>query len=200
MKKQTMHTSHVYRTFESTNRYAIEIAIDNYNDIFNEWDPAPFKRRSLNPELQYFIDECSNDISIRHPLAIVFYMPRSEHTPEKEAICIDGIRTHFAYMKHVLDKDEREVMVNVLRNTAIGILLLCLAFAIESQQYDFFAIKIVTEGFFIGGWVFIWEALATIGFKNSDMRYRQRELARLLDAPIVFKKEQLPEQSALTTT
>ncbi len=200
MKKHIIHTAHVYRKHENTDRFAIEVAIDNYNDVFNEWDPAPFKRRSLNPELQYFLEECSNDISIKYPLAIVFYMPSIEHVSEKETFCIDGIHTHFAFMLHVLEKDQRDIMVNVCKNAAIGIVILCSAVIFDAQPIKSFFLQVLGQGLFIGGWVFIWEALATVGFRNSDLLYKKKELKRFLDAPVVFKNEHLPEQFTKSTT
>ncbi|MBP6889434.1 MAG: hypothetical protein KBC19_02465 [Candidatus Moranbacteria bacterium] len=41
----------------------------------------------------------------------------------------------------------------------------------------------------IGGWVFIWEALATIGFKNQALNHTLKEWRRFLETPIVFKQE-----------
>ena len=32
--------SEIYKIDESTDRYMIEIALDQYTDIFNEWDPS----------------------------------------------------------------------------------------------------------------------------------------------------------------
>lgn len=194
MGNQNVQTAHVYRSYEETNRFAIEVAIADYNEIFNEWDPAPFKRRGLNPELQYFLDECSNDISIRHPLAIVFYIPSAELDPKKEEFCLTGIRNHFAFKMHVLNKEQREVMLGVLKNTLIGILFLCTAIIFDSFTIENLFLRLLREGLFIGGWVFIWEALATVGFKNRELKHTIKECERFLDAPIVFKNEQLPEQ------
>lgn len=192
--QKSIRTAHVYRTFEGTDRFAIEVALVDYNEIFNEWDPAPFKRRGLNPELQYFLEECSHDISIRHPLAVVFYMPSTELNPKKEEICLTGIRNHFAFKMHILDKEHRTIMLGVLKNTLIGILFLFLAITFDSLLVENLFLRLLHEGLFIGGWVFIWEALATVSFKNRELRHSIKECERFLDAPIVFKNEQLPEQ------
>ncbi len=193
MKVSTVHTAHMYRMYEGTNRFAIEIAVDDYNDIFNEWDPAPFSRRDLDPELQIFLEECSRDISLQHPLAIVFYMPKDEHNMEDENACIAGIRNYFAFKIHVFEKKRNEVMVGVLRNLSIGVAILCIAIVFEAQFSERVFLQVFREGLFIGGWVFIWEALATIGFKNRALKHTMKEYVRFFDAPVVFKNEPLPK-------
>lgn len=193
MHNPQVQTAHVYSKFEETNRYAIEAAVDNYEDIFNEWDPAPFKRRDLNPALQTFLEECSRDISIQHPLAIVFSMPSLEHNMSKEAVCIEGIKNQFAFKVHVLEKEKAEVMYGMMRNFLIGVTFLCVAVISESQFPDEFFLNVLVQGFFIGGWVFIWEALSIIGFKNQALKHKIQEWKRFLDAPIVFRNETVSE-------
>ncbi len=188
-------TAHAYPAFEETNRYAIEIAVNNYDDIFNEWDRAPFERRGLDPELQCFLEECSRDIALAHPLAIVFYMPTSEHDTKKETLCAAGIRNQFALKIHVLNKELHGVMIGVLRNFLIGISFLFISFLYAETLNTTLSLQVLGAGLSIGGWVFIWEALATIGFKNRLLHHTIKEWGRFLDAPIVFKKEPLPEQS-----
>jgi len=41
----------IYEKDEATNSFVISVTIDNYADIFNELDPAPFRKRDLNQEL-----------------------------------------------------------------------------------------------------------------------------------------------------
>lgn len=197
MKDSTIHTAHIYRMYEDTGRYAIEVAVDDYDDIFNEWDPAPFKRRDLDPELQCFLEECSRDIALKHPLAVVFYMPSTEHNSEKESLCIAGIKNHFALKIHVLEKKQNRVFHEVVRNMVIGIFILSFAVIFDAYPTQNLLFKILGQGLFIGGWVFIWEAIATIGFKNSSLQSKIKEWRRFLEAPIVFKKEPFPESTSV---
>ena len=37
--------SRLYDRNEATGAYIIKVAVDHYADFFNEWDPAPFRRR-----------------------------------------------------------------------------------------------------------------------------------------------------------
>jgi hypothetical protein len=190
MRLREVLTTHIYRKYEDTDRYEIDVAINDYTDIFNEWDPAPFRRRDLHPDLQDFLEECSREITIKHPLAIVFYMPSARHSSEKEEICITGMRTHFAFNAHVLRKERKAMIRGVIRNMLIGLSLLVAAIMFDQLSIQNVLFQVLTQGLFIGGWVFIWEALSTLFFKNRIIHYKIKEWQRLHEAPIVFRKEQ----------
>jgi hypothetical protein len=44
----------------------------------------------------------------------------------------------------------------------------------------------MVEGLFIGGWVFLWEAIALFVFKNRDINLQIRRYERFKEAPIKF--------------
>ncbi len=49
----------IYERDKATGAYIISVAIDKYTDIFNEWDPAPFRKRDIDQDLRYFLEDCS---------------------------------------------------------------------------------------------------------------------------------------------
>ncbi len=187
-------STQIYRTFEDTDRFLIEVALDNYEDLFNEWDPAPFKRRDVDPDLRTFFEECSNEISLKHPLAIAFYIPKTEIDFEKQEKAIEGLRNFFKFNKHLVNKLIRNSHSDALRYFLFGMLFIAIAVLFEHQFQKNILADFFGQGFFIGGWLFGWEALSTIFFKGGELKHRLREWDRFLDAPIVFKKERKPEQ------
>ena len=44
-KKSTL--DRLYSYDKKNNAYKIEISLDKYEDIYNEWDPTPFKKRDI---------------------------------------------------------------------------------------------------------------------------------------------------------
>jgi hypothetical protein len=77
MKKDSLF-SEVYALDKSTNRYMIEIALDRYEDIFNEWDPAPFKRREIDADLELYLEGSAEEIPSRYPIELFFMVPRGK--------------------------------------------------------------------------------------------------------------------------
>jgi hypothetical protein len=173
----------------------IEVALDNYEDIFNEWDPAPFKRRDIDPDLRTFFEECSEEISLKHDIAIVFFLPKGEVDMEKQEKCVEGLRNFFRFNKYLGEKEMVRSRKNALKHLLIGVLFLVIAVLFEHQFEKDVLFDILVQGLFIGGWVFAWEAVSTVAFKHSELIYNIREWERFLDAPITFKKERKPDQS-----
>jgi hypothetical protein len=194
-KAHRSQTAQIYRKFEDTDRLMIEVALDNYEDIFNEWDPAPFKRRDIDPDLRAFFEECSDEVSLKHPLAIVFFLPKGEIDMEKQQKCVEGLRNFFRFNKYLAEKEIVFSRKRVMKHLLIGALFLVIAVLFEHQFETDVLFDILGQGLFIGGWVFAWEAVSTVAFKHSELTYSIREWDRFIDAPIVFKKERGPDQS-----
>lgn len=58
----------MYLIDQVSHAYMIEVALDQYTDIFSEWDPAPFKRRDLDSDLKLYLEECSEEIPFKYPI------------------------------------------------------------------------------------------------------------------------------------
>jgi hypothetical protein len=193
-KARRSQTSQIYRKFEDTDRLMIEVALDNYEDIFNEWDPTPFKRRDIDPDLRTFFEECSEEISLKHKIAVVFFLPKGESDKEKQLKCVEGLHNFFRFNKYLVEKEMVRSRKNALKHLLIGVIFLAIAVLFEHQFEKAVLFDILGQGLFIGGWVFAWEAVSTVAFRHSELLYSIREWDRFLDAPIAFKKERRPDQ------
>jgi hypothetical protein len=187
-------TAQIYRTFENTDRLMIEVALDNYEDMFNEWDPAPFKRRDIDPDLRSFLDECSEELSLKRKIAIAFFIPKAEIDPEKQQKCAEGLRNYFEFNLYLSRKELRRLREDALKYFLFGIIFLATAVIFERSLQENVLWGILGQGLFIGGWVFLWEALTLLAFKNGELKHSILEWERFLDAPIVFKKERRTQQ------
>ncbi len=193
-KTKRSQTAQIYRKFEDTERLMIEVALDNYEDIFNEWDPAPFKRRDIDPDLRTFFEECSEEISLKHKIAVAFFLPKGEIDMEKQQKCVEGLHNFFRFNKYLSEKEIVRSWRSALKHFLIGMLFLVIAVLFEHQFEKDVLFDILGQGLFIGGWVFVWEAVSTIAFKHHELQYGILEWERFLDAPIVFKKERKTEK------
>ncbi len=172
----------------------IEVALDNYEDMFNEWDPAPFKRRDIDPDFYAFFKECSEELSLKRKIALVFFIPKAEIDLEKQQKCTEGLRNFFEFNHYLSGKELRNSWRSALKYFFIGIVFLSIAVVFENAFEKTVLSGILGQGLFIGGWVFVWESLRLLAFRNAELRHDLREWERFLDAPIIFKKERRPQQ------
>ena len=61
----------IYERDSSLGAFIINIAIDNYPDVFNELDSAPWRRRDLDHDLRIYLED--NDFLNRSRVCIFIY-------------------------------------------------------------------------------------------------------------------------------
>jgi hypothetical protein len=186
--------SEIYKIDESTNLYMIEIALDQYGDVFNEWDPAPFKRRDIDPDLQLYLEGSTNEIPLRYPIELNFTIPQGTKNQQIEEDLRGGLKNCFTFKLYLLRKELKEVNTRMLRFILIGFLLLWVATKFSEQFEGAPFASVLAEGLFIGGWVFIWEAVSLFFFTNRELYEDYRTYKRLLKAPVFFRETEREER------
>ncbi len=178
----------MYRRDAATGSYIIEIALDRYSDIFSEWDPAPFKLRDLDPDLELYLEGCSDDIPFRYPVTLSFTIPKGIRDQNIEEQARNGLANSFMFKRYFLRKDREKTSTRTLLYILIGFAFLWVATIFPQQLAESVFPSIIVEGLFIGGWVFLWEAISLILFTYRGLAHRSRTYKRLQHSPIVFRE------------
>lgn len=175
-----------YRMNDENTHFIIEVSADSYSEIFNGWDPSPMKKRDLDPDMMEFIVDSSEDIPPKFPIELHFYLPLSEQDEEKESLSIAGIRNNFQssimYLKKELGQNRRKTFEYVI----LSVIFLLFAYFLGRFSLDHVLLKILYEGLFVGGWVFLWEAFSIIFFSDQEISRKLKHYYRFLDSPIQF--------------
>ncbi len=164
MQKTDRLFSQIYSIDQSTGCYMIEVRLTDYADIFNEWDPAPFKRRDIDPDLMIYLEECSAEIPFRQAIEICFVIPAQIQNQQMEAEACSGIANSFIYDIHTLKTALKEVRLNIFRFVLFGFIFLGLADAIAEQPTETMLPSLLVQGIAISGWFFLGEAGTLIFF------------------------------------
>lgn len=186
MRKRDLALKHLYLQDEIDGTFIIEVSLDGYEDIFNEWDPAPFKRRDLDPDLIYFLEDCSDDIPLRYPIRIRFEMPGDLRIEEKEQRITLGIRNYFRFRKNSIQKDIDQLRKRIIIYTVMSFGFLLSATLSSGMADKNILIQTGIEGLFIGGWVFLWEAISLIFFSMRDKQVEYRKAERFRGSEYIF--------------
>jgi hypothetical protein len=167
------------------NAYLIEISLDDYDDVYNEWDPTPFKRRFIQEEFDYFIVSSSEDIPLIYNLIIVLYIPERKKDTNKEASVISAYRNYYSYAKQKVDKDRIKLKNKSASNFMISVLFLATGYFIKFGNSNVL-LEIIKEGIFIGGWVFLWEFFTSISTTRKELNVNYKMYERLYYSEIKF--------------
>ncbi len=178
----------VYSVDQANNAYMVEVALDQYTDIFSEWDPAPFKRRELDPDLQLYLESSADEIPAKYSIEVCFSLPYGTRDAAMEEDVRAGLRNSFDFKIYLLKQEIKLINTRTLRYVLAGLGTLLVATLVAKPAEVNVLTSVLTEGLFIGGWVFLWEAVSLFFFSNRDLYYRYRTFRRLRRAEIIFSE------------
>ena len=176
----------IYRFDRAANRYYIDISIDYYRDVYNEWDFAPFRNRDLDRSFMEYLEECSREIPLRGGLAITFFMPRDIRDPVKEERSMAGLKNYFHYELLKARSRGRRYYRRFAVYLLFGVAFLAGAYGARTLLAGPFPASVLPEGLVIGGWVLFWEAFTIIFFRSRDVTERIGHLRRFAESRIVY--------------
>jgi hypothetical protein len=182
----------IYECDKETGAFIISIALDNYPDVFNELDSAPWRRRDIDHDLRVFLEESSADIPMRHPIILRFNVEVEKQDPIKEEHIKTGLRTYFSFVRSNMQRQIRDSYQKSVFYVMASFLLLFTSYTLRPAVEGNIVFATLVDGISIGGWVFLWEAISTYAFKSRDAREKLQHYKRFSKAPIWFSYRQPP--------
>ena len=183
-KKSTLDRLYAYD--KKNNAYRIEISLDKYEDIYNEWDPTPFKKRDIEEEFIKYVIDSSIDIPMKYNLDLYLYLPERMYDEKKEKNAKAAMKSYFSYL---LDRNKRTLtnsVVRCLRSTFIGLVLLCVYFLSSVDDSSNGLAKVLVEGISILGWVALWDVGEELLLNLITNYNKRRNLKRISKAKVEF--------------
>jgi hypothetical protein len=168
-----------------TGKFIIEILLEKYIYAFNEWDSSYFRRRDLDPDLVDFLENCSESIPLNEDFQLSFTVTQ-ERDEEIEKVLTDSIKNYFTFSQIQLFEKIKNLYKRALLYGMFSFLLLFLAIFSETSLPDNYFSRLFLEGAFIGGWVFLWEAISNVVFQRADIARQHIKIKRLINTPMVF--------------
>lgn len=178
----------IYEIDQSTNLYMIEVGLDQYSDIFNAWDPAPFKRREIDPDLELYLEQSCEEIPSRYPIELFFTITRGSKNEQLEAETREGLKNSFIFKRYFLRKKLKKTNTQILLCILLGFALLWIGAILSNRSEETLLFSLLVDSLLIGGWVFLWEAVSLFFFTNRELYHQYRVYQRLQAAPVIFQE------------
>lgn len=174
-----------YKYEKDKNTYLIEVSLDDYDDVYDTWDPAPFKKRFIEEEFDDFIVSSSEDIPHDFNTVIVLYIPESKKDTNRENSVVLAYKNYYSY---AVEKVERS-LVKLNKKTVfyflLALLFLSLGYFFQSS-IESVVLDVLEEGILIGGWVFLWEVFTNVFIKRREIQNRYKLYRRIYNSNIRF--------------
>ena len=185
-KKKKTILDKLYSYDKKNNAYVIEVSLDKYEDIYNEWDPTPFRKRDIEPEFVDYLLDSSYDIPYKYNLDLKLYLPKSKEDEKKERNAKAAIKSYFGYM---LERNKRSLLTSVSRcakSLFIGFLLFLFYYIMSTENVGDYISKIIVEGIGILGWVALWDVGEEFLFTLINKYNKRKAIKRLSEAKVEF--------------
>jgi hypothetical protein len=166
----------------------ISLWLDNYTDIFSDFDPRPFSQRALSFD---FLDEIQRATKEKKSgqIDLNLLIPSKLQNLSQENIIRKGLHEHFRKNYNNHSKEMKNILIYGSIMTAIGI------FFMFSATYIAFTHKGATMfmAFLIvllepAGWFFFWEGLNTAIFRPKNLKQQLEFYSKMSKSSIVFMK------------
>ena len=147
----------------------IFLRLEQYDDIFSDFDIRPYSRRALSADFLNEIKRASYDKS-NDGIELALYVPAAGRQVSKEPVIAERLSTHFTKHFLLMRQEKRKVIATGLGMVALGII--CMVFAtliiVEDPANDFWLSFLVV---FLepAAWFLLWEGMDQIVFTTKDM-------------------------------
>lgn len=187
-KKKRSVLYEIYKYDLEKNAFIIEVDLDTYVEIFNDWDFAPFKRKDIAPELKIYLEDCAADIPLNYNIMIRMHLPEDLYEEKNEKAVITGINNYFRLMVALEERNIRPIYKKTIRYILLALCFLTTSY-LFSSEYISLPAKILQEGVLVGGWVFAWEAFTEFFIESKEVRKLIVIYKRFLEAEVKFVYE-----------
>lgn len=177
----------IYERNPDNGNYIIEISLENYADIFNDWDHAPFRRRDIDPGLLSFLEDSIDDIPMKNNVDIDFYLSDQLRDGEKEQQIQAWFRMFYRFNIELEKKKIRTIVKKSILCLLASIAFLITSYFGKIAAGESLPVYVVSEILVVGGWVFLWEAISLMTFERAGVRRQIKDDRRFAEADIRFR-------------
>jgi RsiW-degrading membrane proteinase PrsW (M82 family) len=185
LKLKDLYTYHL-----ESNKYVLEIDIDQYQDMFNTWDAAPLKRKDIEPDLMDYLETAGRDIPLKYDLIISFIMPEAARDEKKEVMAKDALSMQFRYAISQVNASLTFNYRRILTFLIMSLIFLFINYLLRDALLNQ-ALTIALEGLLVGGWFLLWNVFSIFILDNSVLNKRKRVLARYVKTDVVFTSKKV---------
>ena len=107
----------------------IEVHLRELSQLFDAFDPSPFREKELNGDAEEYIVESVKELPSGAPCALLIHLDQPTGLFEDRAVG-NAIRVHFARRSRLLHRDLHRLLRRGLISLGIGVAFLALCFII----------------------------------------------------------------------
>ena len=173
----------------------IEISINSSEQLFNSYDPAPFRERELDPNAERYIISASKRISPQLAIELLIHLPAEQISDASNRQIELAIQHHFQLRAEEQAGDIAELAHLGRKSLLFGfmIMLLCtlVSIALMNAYPTSGFVGTLEQSLIIFGWVALWRPIEILLYERWPLVRTQKLLQRLSHLSVAVKATQL---------
>lgn len=156
--------------WNSLNKSEIGLALNDYGDIFSDFDPRPYSERALSDDFLFEAKKASRE-KVSGEIELKFLLSKDKRNLDHEQMIRKRLHEHFKKHHDMMHREVQQIMFRGISFVIVGIILMFIATLIMFKYSD----KTILTNFLIilmepGGWFFFWEGLNQVIFEAKKKR------------------------------
>ena len=152
----------------------ISLILNEYNDIFSDFDPRPYLERSLSDDFLFEAKKASK-VKTSGEVELTLLIPENERKPASETVIKKRLHEYFKKHHELMRKEIMETQVKGVKLTLLGFGLLIIATytRIEEFRHPFMVsdlIVFLTTILEPAGWFTCWTGMEQIFIKPREKK------------------------------
>jgi len=176
---------------EATTPIEIAVRVRTIAQLFNSFDPSPFRERDIDADVEDFIFDWVRELPPAAPFTIVVHLPTEEANKPEATRIGEAFQNYFMHRVETAERDLRELFRLGRRALAIGLTVLAVCLTASHVLAPLIpnatAAGIVRESLIIVGWVANWRPLEIYLYDWWPIRRRRHFYARIAAAPVIVR-------------
>lgn len=155
----------------------LSIWLDEYDDIFSDFDPSPYSDRTLSDDFLHEIKKRVHE-SDKGKIQLKLLLPEGKRNKERETIIVRHLHSHFKYEAMEFARHKMKMQKNGWLSTFAGLIIMMFAawFVYTSaKHFSISILRVITEP---AGWFLVWTGLDQVFYKsrnvNADLNFFER--------------------------
>jgi len=166
----------------------IEVHVGELKQLFNSFDPTPFRERDLDPRAEEFIAGWASELHAEVPLGLVVHVDGPAPSRDEVAVLPEAVREFFKQRAVMTRRRLRQLLRVGRTSLLIGVAALAVSIALGDLLANLISDGrlggLLRESLLIGGWVAMWRPLEVFLYDWWPILAEARRFDRLSEMTV----------------
>jgi len=164
----------------------VGLFIDDYDDIFSDFDSRPYSQKLLSEDLLNEMDRVTKDKKDEN-IELKFFVPKEKRNISTESIIKNRIKVYFKKHFILSKRAKRKVIMEGFLFSFFGVFFMILATFFITRESQSSIIIFLAVLFEPAGWFLFWEGLNLMIFESKEKSSKLEFYKKLSKSKIIFE-------------